>query len=98
MVPWMDVWMHFTDVVTQPREQLYASLGLESDTPLRHYLARLNGQPVAISSLFVSHQVAGLYCVAVLSEVRRQGIGIAITLAPLQNAQALGCQMAVLAP
>jgi len=90
--------MHFTDEVREPRERLYASLGLEYDKPLCHYLARLNGQPVAISSLFVGHQVAGLYCVAVLPEVRRQGIGTAIMLAPLYDAQTLGCHIAVLAP
>ena len=94
----MDVWMHFTDEQRAPRERLYNSLGLGADKALHHYAARLNGQPVAISSLFVSHQVAGLYCVAVLPEARRQCIGTAITLSPLDYAKALGCQVAVLAP
>src|SRR5512146_1299169 len=53
LAAWMDVWMHFDDGPREPRERLYSSLGLEGNRHLRHYLARWNGKPVAISQLFI---------------------------------------------
>jgi GNAT superfamily N-acetyltransferase len=94
----MAVWLHFDDGPREPRERLYASLGLAGDRPLRHYLAWLNCRPVGVSQLFLGRGAAGLYCVATLRDVRHKGIGTAITLAPLQDARALGYHVAVLAP
>ena len=96
LAAWMDVWMHFDDGPRQPRERLYLSLGL-GNRPLRHYLARLHRQPVAVSQLFLGREAAGLYCVATLPEMRRRGIGTAIILAPLYDARELGHRAAVLA-
>jgi GNAT superfamily N-acetyltransferase len=63
---------------------------------MRHYLAWHGGSPVAISTLFVSDGVAGLYHVGALPEARGQGIGTAIVLAPLLEARARGLRHAVL--
>jgi len=98
LAAWMDVWMHFDDGEREPRERLYASLGLDGDQPLRHYLARLDGQPVGVSQLFLSQDAAGLYCVGTLPEVQRQGIGTALTLMPLRDARTLGYRLSVLGP
>lgn len=67
-----------------------------SETSLRRYLAWLDGKPVATTTLFVSAGIAGLYQVGTLPEARNRGIGTAILLAPLLDAQALGLRHAVL--
>ena len=66
------------------------------DLPFRTYLARLNGKPVGTSQLFTSAGVAGIYNVTCLPEARGQGIGTAITHAPLMDACVMGYRVAIL--
>lgn len=73
---------------------LFTNLGF--DWPLRNYVGWFEDRPVAASSLFLGENAAGIYCVTVLPEVRRQGIGSRITLAPLRDARAQGYRIAVL--
>ena len=73
---------------------LFADLAFEK--PVRSYLALLNGQPVGTSQVFLSAGVAGIYNVTCLPEVRQQGIGAAITLAPLLEARKMGYRISIL--
>lgn len=84
------------DFVEHAFVEAYAALGLTVSQPVLHYLARLDGQSVATSSLFVEAGVAGIYNVAVLPAIRGRGIGGVITLAPLLDARAAGYRVGIL--
>jgi GNAT superfamily N-acetyltransferase len=76
--------------------ELAATIGLDARSPFRHFLARLDGRPVATCSLFLGAGVAGIYDVGTLPERRRRGLGRRITRAAMQEARALGYRMAIL--
>jgi GNAT superfamily N-acetyltransferase len=96
---WVDTFTigyELPDLVTEP---FFASLerrGLGADRPLRHFLARLRGEPVATSSLLLSAGVASLNAVATVPAARRQGVGAAISAAPMRVARALGYRVGIL--
>ena len=63
---------------------------------LLNYLAFLNGDPVASSNVIYSAGVAGIWCVETLSKHRGQGIGTAISMAPLLDARKRGYEISIL--
>ena len=73
---------------------LFAAVSLAP--PMRTYLALLDGRPVATSQLFLAAGVAGIYNVTCLPEARGQGIGAAVTLAPLLEARRQGYGLSIL--
>ena len=75
---------------------LALAIGLGSDSPFRHFLAREDGRPVATCSLFLGAGVAGLYDVSTAPEYRRRGVGRSITAAAMSDARGLGYGTAIL--
>ena len=85
-----------------------STVSFRPDSGWRHYLARLNGQVAAISSLYISaapqedgseiggEKIAGLYNLAAHPDLRGQGIGAAMTLQTFALGQEEGCQLATL--
>jgi len=69
---------------------------LSAAVPLRDWIARLDGTPVAAAALFIGGAVAGIYNVATVPEARGVGIGRAVTAAALAEAVARGQRTAVL--
>ena len=72
------------------------TIGYDADASMRNFLATQHGVPVATSTLLLSAGVAGIYCVATVEAARRQGLGEAMTLAPLLVARDLGYKVGVL--
>ena len=67
-----------------------------ADPSYRRYLGLLDGRPVSTSALLLGGRAAGIYCVATLPAARGMGIGAAITLHTLREANAQGYAIAVL--
>lgn len=67
-----------------------------ANAPWQMYVGYLDKKPVATSLLFKGAGVAGIYGVGTLPEMRRKGLGAAITLKPLQDAPQQGYHYAVL--
>lgn len=75
---------------------MYQQIGFDEQGAWHHYLGRLNGEPVATTSMFIAQGVAGIYFVFTHPQARRKGIGAAITLAALQDARAKGYRVGIL--
>ncbi len=73
-----------------------AAIGFTDDVPLRTFLARVDGVPVATSLGIRTGDVLGIFNVATLPDVRGRGIGRAVTLAAMRDGAAEGCAVAVL--
>ncbi|MEM7480931.1 MAG: GNAT family N-acetyltransferase [Acidobacteriota bacterium] len=88
------VGFEFPDFATGPFLELFRALGVAP--PWHHYVALVEGEPVATASLFEGAGVAGVYNVSTLPEERRKGYAAAISRFVLTEAKSLGYRYATL--
>ena len=62
----------------------------------QNFLAEIDGIPVGASSLSLCEGLAGLYYVCTKKESRGQGVGTAVTLAPMKEARERGYEVGIL--
>jgi GNAT superfamily N-acetyltransferase len=86
------------DVATYERLLLdaHTALAAAPGRPARHYLARLDGRPVGAAASLVAAGVVGLYWIGTLEDARGQGVGTAVTRAPLLAAREEGYRVGIL--
>jgi len=96
---WTKTWQesyNSTEAKRLSRFNFRASQGLDSKSRYRSFLGYLGDQPAATSELFLGAGVAAVVWVGTIPSARHQGIGSAITLAPLFEARHLGYRIGAL--
>lgn len=91
---WLDV---FAEVfsLSEKAKEVWRDVYSRLDT-WRHFLAILDGKPVATTSLCLGGAIGGIFHVGTLPEARGRGVGAAITAAAMREAAAVGCAVAAL--
>ncbi len=69
---------------------------LSKNCPLTLFVGYESGKPISLSSSFCHHEVASIFDVIVLPEMRGKGLGKAMTLRTMLNAQEKGFNKCVL--
>lgn len=96
---WTNVVFQGFDFSAHTRRQLEAFIerfDLSDGSPQHLLLAIADRQAVGASLVFFSEYGAAIYFLTTLAECRRQGLGLALTQATLQHAQAGGATCAML--
>jgi len=75
---------------------LFERISFVEKQPYYHVIGRLNGEPVAVGSVFFGAGVASIYNVGTIPAARRKGIGSIVTHALLQKAISEGYRISVL--
>lgn len=76
--------------------ECYRDLGSDPSSPLLHFAALREGEPVGTASLVLGAGAAGLYNVAVFPEYRNRGLGAALAIHAFEKAKTLGYGLGVL--
>ena len=86
----------FDDDLSRWWYDLFTSVPHGGSSPLTHYLAQVEGEPVGSASAFLDNEVVGLASVSVRTEYRRRGIGSALARMALEKARRRGGRLGTL--
>jgi len=94
---WVEVWGCGAPAgVTDRWYEVYANLPFGPGGPLRMFVAYLDDRPAGTVYTFVAGDVGTVHYVVTLPDLRRRGIGAALTHQALRAAADAGCRTAVL--
>lgn len=99
LTPWFEVFVPvFSRTAAEAAlwRRAYEQCGLGEDAPWTHYVAFIDGKPVATTSLLLDGELAGIYSVGTLAEARGRGIGAAVTREAMRFARDRGATQAAL--
>ena len=99
MADWLHVFMLTFSVSPEDTaiwRDAYEQCGFGNDAVWTHFVACLDGVPVAMASVLLEGDLAGIYCVGTLPQARGNGIGAAVTRAAMRHARERGATTAAL--
>ena len=76
--------------------ELLSAVAQQPNSSFNHYIGWLDNTPVAATSMLLAAEEAGIFNVVTLPEVRKRGIGSAMTCHALQEARTQGARVGVL--
>jgi GNAT superfamily N-acetyltransferase len=86
----------FPDVVVDGWRKMDSSHGFGKRLPRTNYVGLMNGLPVSCATLFKAFDLAGIYCVASVPEMRRKGAATALIVNALREARDEGYKTGLL--
>jgi GNAT superfamily N-acetyltransferase len=96
---WLNIFMEGFDEpeLARPDVELILAGSLnQTESTYEYFLARWEGKPCSISTLFCTEHAAGIYSVTTLPEYRGRGLGTALTVTAMKSARAAGYSEAML--
>ena len=86
----------FPEAVASCWGRIDASHGFGANLPRVEYVALIDGAPVSCTTLFKTPTVAGIYCVATVSGMRRKGAATGLIVNALREAKREGYKLGLL--
>jgi GNAT superfamily N-acetyltransferase len=86
----------FPDIVVDGWRRMDSSHGFGKRLPRTNYVGLMNGAPVSCATLFKASDMAGVYCVATVPEMRRKGAATALIVNALREARDEGFEAGLL--
>jgi len=96
---WADVSFAGFEMTSDTKNQynkFISSFDVSAKSPQKLFLAFWEGNPVGTALLFLYENTAGIYFISTITEMRRKGIGLALTNAAIRYAANTGLEYCVL--
>jgi len=86
----------FPNMVVDGWRRMDSSHGFGKGLPRINYVGLMNGEPITCATLFKASDLAGIYCVATVPEMRRKGAATALIVNALREARDEGYKTGLL--